>query len=83
MLVFVLHLLHRLSFQRIYVVNFRNLSSGQSLATVHGAVLALAASVLSAPYDMPGYVYLFLTDCFVIYLGQPSMITNIVSIFLL
>lgn len=37
------------------VVNCRNLSSGQTLATVHGAVLALAASVLSAPYDMPGY----------------------------
>ncbi|CAK9321738.1 unnamed protein product [Citrullus colocynthis] len=34
----------------------RNLSSGQSLATVHGAVLALAASVLSAPYDMPGWL---------------------------
>lgn len=51
-------------FKKIYVVNFRNLSSGQSLATVHGAVLALAASVLSAPYDIPGYVYSFLTDSF-------------------
>ncbi|KAG6577528.1 Proteasome activator subunit 4, partial [Cucurbita argyrosperma subsp. sororia] len=34
----------------------RNLSSGQSLATVHGAVLALTASVLSAPYDMPSWL---------------------------
>ncbi|KAJ1393019.1 Proteasome activator Blm10, mid region, partial [Sesbania bispinosa] len=31
----------------------RNASSGSSVASVHGAVLALAASVLSAPYDMP------------------------------
>ncbi|KAG1327349.1 putative Proteasome activator subunit 4 [Cocos nucifera] len=31
----------------------RNLVSGQSIASTHGAVLALAASVLSVPYDMP------------------------------
>uniref|UniRef100_A0A2C9WGL5 Proteasome activator Blm10 middle HEAT repeats region domain-containing protein n=1 Tax=Manihot esculenta TaxID=3983 RepID=A0A2C9WGL5_MANES len=34
----------------------RNSKSGQSIASIHGAVLALAASVLSVPYDMPGYV---------------------------
>lgn len=51
-------------FKKNYFINFRNLSSGQSLATVHGAVLALVASVLSAPYDMPGYVYSFLTYSF-------------------
>ena len=33
----------------------RKLSSDQSIASVHGAVLALAASVLSVPYDMPRY----------------------------
>lgn len=34
----------------------RNASSGSSVASVHGAVLALAASVLSAPYDMPSWL---------------------------
>lgn len=34
----------------------RNLSSGQSIASTHGAVLALAAGVLSMPYDMPRYI---------------------------
>lgn len=36
--------------------DFRNLSSSQPIAAIHGAVLALVASVLSAPYDMPRYV---------------------------
>ncbi|XP_077217554.1 proteasome activating protein 200 isoform X2 [Tasmannia lanceolata] len=34
----------------------RNLKSGQSIASTHGAVLALTASVLSVPYDMPGWL---------------------------
>ncbi|PON47216.1 Coatomer beta subunit [Parasponia andersonii] len=34
----------------------RNLSSSQSIASTHGAVLALAAAVLSAPYDMPSWL---------------------------
>ncbi|KAK7387207.1 hypothetical protein VNO78_27798 [Psophocarpus tetragonolobus] len=34
----------------------RNASSGLSIASVHGAVLALVASVLSAPYDMPSWL---------------------------
>ncbi|KAJ9173841.1 hypothetical protein P3X46_016937 [Hevea brasiliensis] len=34
----------------------RNSKSGQSIASIHGAVLALAASVLSVPYDMPGWL---------------------------
>ncbi|KAF6141358.1 hypothetical protein GIB67_008535 [Kingdonia uniflora] len=34
----------------------RNLSSGQSIPSIHGAVLALAASVLSVPYDMPSWL---------------------------
>lgn len=31
-------------------------SSGQTIASTHGAVLALAASVLSVPYDMPSWL---------------------------
>ncbi|KAK8937703.1 hypothetical protein KSP40_PGU001321 [Platanthera guangdongensis] len=31
----------------------RKLGSGQSIASIHGTILALAASVLSSPYDMP------------------------------
>ncbi|KDP36327.1 hypothetical protein JCGZ_09542 [Jatropha curcas] len=34
----------------------RNLKSGQSIASIHGAVLALAASVLSVPYDIPRWL---------------------------
>lgn len=34
----------------------RNLSSSQSVASSHGAVLALVASVLSVPYDMPSWL---------------------------
>ncbi|KAL6203633.1 hypothetical protein ACLB2K_027333 [Fragaria x ananassa] len=34
----------------------RNLSSSQPIASIHGAVLALVASVLSAPYDMPSWL---------------------------
>ncbi|OMO83857.1 Armadillo-like helical [Corchorus capsularis] len=34
----------------------RNATSGHSVASVHGVVLALAASVLSVPYDMPSWL---------------------------
>ncbi|XP_024018767.1 proteasome activator subunit 4 [Morus notabilis] len=34
----------------------RKFSSSQSIASTHGAVLALAACVLSAPYDMPSWL---------------------------
>ncbi|XP_039061137.1 proteasome activator subunit 4-like [Hibiscus syriacus] len=34
----------------------RNRNSGHSVASVHGVVLALAASVLSVPYDMPSWL---------------------------
>ncbi|XP_022716623.1 proteasome activator subunit 4 isoform X5 [Durio zibethinus] len=34
----------------------RNVNSGHSVASVHGVVLALAASVLSVPYDMPSWL---------------------------
>ncbi|CAL5369317.1 unnamed protein product [Camellia sinensis] len=36
-----------------YPFGRRNSSSGLSIASIHGAVLALAACVLSVPYDMP------------------------------
>ncbi|CAI0540944.1 unnamed protein product, partial [Linum tenue] len=35
----------------------QNLRRGQSISSIHGAVLALTASVLSVPYDMPRYRY--------------------------
>ncbi|KAI0501736.1 hypothetical protein KFK09_016681 [Dendrobium nobile] len=34
----------------------RKSGSGQSTASIHGAVLALSASVLSSPYDMPSWL---------------------------
>ncbi|CAL5335470.1 unnamed protein product [Camellia sinensis] len=34
----------------------RNSSSGLSIASIHGAVLALAGCVLSVPYDMPSWL---------------------------
>ncbi|XP_073225318.1 proteasome activator subunit 4-like [Cicer arietinum] len=34
----------------------RNASSGSAVASIHGAVLALVASVLSSPYDMPSWL---------------------------
>ncbi|CAI0540948.1 unnamed protein product, partial [Linum tenue] len=34
----------------------QNLRRGQSISSIHGAVLALTASVLSVPYDMPSWL---------------------------
>ncbi|GJN28950.1 hypothetical protein PR202_gb17128 [Eleusine coracana subsp. coracana] len=42
--------------QRILDARRRNSKSGHSVATIHGAVLALTASVLSVPYDMPSWL---------------------------
>ncbi|XP_062228827.1 proteasome activator subunit 4 [Phragmites australis] len=42
--------------QRIINAWRRNSKSGHSVATIHGAVLALTASVLSVPYDMPSWL---------------------------
>uniref|UniRef100_A0A0A9C281 Binding n=1 Tax=Arundo donax TaxID=35708 RepID=A0A0A9C281_ARUDO len=42
--------------QRIIDARRRNSKSGHSVATIHGAVLALTASVLSVPYDMPSWL---------------------------
>uniref|UniRef100_J3MDH3 Proteasome activator complex subunit 4 C-terminal domain-containing protein n=1 Tax=Oryza brachyantha TaxID=4533 RepID=J3MDH3_ORYBR len=42
--------------QRILRARQRGAKSGHSVATIHGAVLALTASVLSVPYDMPSWL---------------------------
>uniref|UniRef100_M8CC88 Proteasome activator complex subunit 4 n=1 Tax=Aegilops tauschii TaxID=37682 RepID=M8CC88_AEGTA len=42
--------------QRILDMRRRTPKSGHSVATIHGAVLALTASVLSVPYDMPSWL---------------------------
>uniref|UniRef100_A0A0E0LAS8 Proteasome activator subunit 4 n=1 Tax=Oryza punctata TaxID=4537 RepID=A0A0E0LAS8_ORYPU len=42
--------------QRILHTRQRGAKSGHSVATIHGAVLALTASVLSVPYDMPSWL---------------------------
>jgi len=34
----------------------KNRTTGHSVASIHGAVLALVACVLSVPYDMPRYI---------------------------
>ncbi|KAF7816036.1 proteasome activator subunit 4-like [Senna tora] len=56
----------------------RNASSGSSIASVHGAVLKLAASVLSAPYDMPSWLpeHVTLLACFS---GEPSPVKSAVT----
>lgn len=71
--------------------DFRNLSSSQPIASIHGAVLALVASVLSAPYDMPRYVMLnpctstfgsfnvFMNAAFLIVLFQCFMLFSILD----
>lgn len=43
---------------RSIICECRNLSSSQPVASRHGAVLALVASVLSVPYDMPRFACL-------------------------
>ncbi|VAI85405.1 unnamed protein product [Triticum turgidum subsp. durum] len=42
--------------QSILDTRRRTPKSGHSVATIHGAVLALTASVLSVPYDMPSWL---------------------------
>ncbi|XP_030548961.2 LOW QUALITY PROTEIN: proteasome activator subunit 4 [Rhodamnia argentea] len=56
----------------------RNINSGQSIASVHGAVLALAASVLSVPYDMPSWLpeHVTLLSRFA---GEPSPVKSTVT----
>ncbi|XP_027335262.1 proteasome activator subunit 4 [Abrus precatorius] len=56
----------------------RNASSGSSVASVHGAVLALAASVLSAPYDMPSWLPEHVT-LLARFSGEPSPVKSTVT----
>lgn len=53
-------------------------SSGQSIASVHGAVLALAASVLSVPYDMPSWLPDHVT-LLARFIGEPSPVRSTVT----
>ncbi|OVA12326.1 Protein of unknown function DUF3437 [Macleaya cordata] len=55
----------------------RNSSSGQSIAATHGAVLALAASVLSVPYDMPSWLPDHVT-LLARFIGEPSPVRSTV-----
>ncbi|XP_054818668.1 proteasome activator subunit 4 [Prosopis cineraria] len=56
----------------------RNASSGSSVASVHGAVLALAASVLSAPYDVPSWLPEHVT-LLARFSGEPSPVKSAVT----
>ncbi|WCJ32534.1 Proteasome activator subunit 4 [Euphorbia peplus] len=56
----------------------RNIKLGQSVASIHGAVLALAASVLSVPYDMPGWLPEHVT-LLARFGGEPSPVKSTVT----
>jgi proteasome activator subunit 4 len=64
--------------QRILDARRRTSMSGHSVATIHGAVLALTASVLSVPYDMPSWLpgHVTLLACFI---REPSPIRSTVT----
>ncbi|XP_047151805.1 proteasome activator subunit 4 [Vigna umbellata] len=56
----------------------RNARSGSTIASVHGAVLALVASVLSAPYDMPSWLPEHVT-LLARFSGEPSPVKSTVT----
>ncbi|KAJ7963489.1 proteasome activator subunit 4-like [Quillaja saponaria] len=56
----------------------RNKNSGQSVASIHGAVLALAASVLSSPYDVPSWLPEHVT-LLARFAGEPSPVKSTVT----
>lgn len=56
----------------------RNRNSGHSAASVHGVVLALAASVLSVPYDMPSWLPDHVT-LLARFSGEPSPVKSTVT----
>ncbi|PKI35691.1 proteasome activator subunit 4 [Punica granatum] len=56
----------------------RGVKSGQSIASTHGAVLALTASVLSVPYDMPSWLPEHVT-LLARFAGEPSPIKSTVT----
>ncbi|KAG2678329.1 hypothetical protein I3760_12G138800 [Carya illinoinensis] len=55
-----------------------NLNDGQAVASIHGTVLALAASVLSAPYDMPSWLPEHVT-LLARFGGEPSPVKSTVT----
>ncbi|KAL5729683.1 hypothetical protein ACHQM5_002598 [Ranunculus cassubicifolius] len=55
----------------------RRSGSGESMASIHGAVLALAASVLSVPYDMPTWLPEHVT-LLARFIGEPSPVRSTV-----
>ncbi|TKW21097.1 hypothetical protein SEVIR_4G185100v4 [Setaria viridis] len=64
--------------QRIIVARRRNSKSGHSVASIHGAVLALTASVLSVPYDMPSWLPAHVT-LLARFISEPSPIKSTVT----
>ncbi|KAK4752662.1 hypothetical protein SAY87_021460 [Trapa incisa] len=56
----------------------RGVKSGHSVASTHGAVLALTASVLSVPYDMPSWLPEHVT-LLARFAGEPSPIKSTVT----
>ncbi|KAJ8754928.1 hypothetical protein K2173_015440 [Erythroxylum novogranatense] len=56
----------------------RSARSGDSIASVHGAVLALVASVLSVPYDMPSWLPKHVT-LLARFGGEPSPVKSTVT----
>uniref|UniRef100_A0A0D9WPL0 Proteasome activator subunit 4 n=1 Tax=Leersia perrieri TaxID=77586 RepID=A0A0D9WPL0_9ORYZ len=64
--------------QRILHTRQRAAKSGHSIATTHGAVLALTASVLSVPYDMPSWLPSHVT-LLARFIHEPSPIKSTVT----
>ncbi|KAE8725691.1 Proteasome activator subunit 4 [Hibiscus syriacus] len=56
----------------------RNKNSGHSVASVHSVVLALAASVLSVPYDLPSWLPDHVT-LLALFSGEPSPVKSTVT----
>ncbi|GAB4849826.1 hypothetical protein Ancab_004625 [Ancistrocladus abbreviatus] len=56
----------------------RDSSSGYSIASVHGAVLALGACVLSVPYDMPSWLPAHVT-LLARFVAEPSPVRSTVT----
>ncbi|KAL6596609.1 hypothetical protein ACP70R_047252 [Stipagrostis hirtigluma subsp. patula] len=64
--------------QRIIDARRRNSKSGHSVAAIHGAVLALTASVLSVPYDMPSWLPAHVT-LLAHFIREPSPVRSTVT----
>lgn len=64
--------------QHILNARRKNSKSDHSIATIHGAVLALTASVLSVPYDMPSWLPAHVT-LLAGFIWEPSPIRSTVT----